>query len=403
MVDKKYCETSHADEVIKDVLNIALKEIMSLIGAECGSLFLSDSLQRELVLNTFYNSGSIHLEGLRKKMGEGISGKVADIKEPILVKDIERDLRFSKNGFKHYKTNSFISLPLTTSRGTLGLINLADKSSGDAFSEKDFECATTLARYACFSVDILLNCTNLRAEKEVLNKQKIFLEKYASVGKLAAGVVHEINNPLDGVIRYTNILLNQIDNNSIAQEYLLEAKKGLNRIANITKSLLEFSRQVSSSASKTSKYIDLGKLIDESLDFLEANINDGIHVHKRYRDSLPKIADLGISHIIVNMIKNAFDAMPHGGILEISAGVNESHLELNFKDTGIGIPAEIKERIFDPFFTTKSIDKGTGLGLAICNEVINKYEGKIEVNSLPGEGSTFKVLIPKKFFENAKL
>jgi signal transduction histidine kinase len=112
--------------------------------------------------------------------------------------------------------------------------------------------------------------------------------------------------------------------------------------------------------------------------------------------------DLGISHIVVNIIKNAFDAMPDGGILEISTEMRDSLLEINFKDTGIGIPAEIKEHVFEPFFTTKSIDKGTGLGLAISKEIINKYEGSIEAQSLPGEGSTFTVSIPKKYLENAQ-
>ncbi len=74
---------------------------------------------------------------------------------------------------------------------------------------------------------------------------------------------------------------------------------------------------------------------------------------------------------------------------------------MNFKDTGLGIPIEIRERIFEPFFTTKSVDKGTGLGLAICREIVNKYEGKIEVQSSLGKGSTFTVIIPKKYLENA--
>ena len=389
------------DEHLRNFLNSALKEIMSVVSAECGSLFLFDCQSKELVLNSFYNSNNLRLQGLRRRIGEGICGKVVDIKEPILVKNIDEDSRFRRNGFNHYKTKSFISIPLFTAGGVLGLINLADKSSGEPFSEKDLEFAVNLSRYGCIIVEHLLHSSKLQQEKETLDKQKLLLEKYASVGKLAAGIVHEINNPLDGIIRYTNILLDQIENNSVRREYLLEAKKGLNRIANITRSLLEFSHQVNSDSLLPKKYTDLHTLIDESLSVLASKINGNIQIYKRYKENLSKVLDFGLSHIVINIIKNAFDAMPDGGILEISTDVKDSRVEISFKDTGTGMPPEVKERIFEPFFTTKSVDKGTGLGLTISNEIINKYEGRIEIKSAPGVGSTFTVIIPKKYLENA--
>ena len=385
--------------LLRSFLSNTLKEIMSVINAECGSLFLFDSQQKELILDSFYNSGTIHLEGLKQKIGEGISCKVVNIKTPILVKDIANDSRFSRNGFTHYRTNSFISIPLNTSRGILGVINLTDKSSGEAFCEKDLEFAVAISKYACLIIENFNICGELRQEKESLHKQKSLLEQYASVGKLAAGVVHEINNPLDGVIRYSNILLDQLKDNSIAREYLLEVKKGLHRIANITKSLLEFSHQINSTKSK--KYVDLHQLIDESLDLLREKRNGNIRLNRKYNDNLLRVLDYGLSHIFVNMIKNAFDAMPDGGELEVTTDLKDNLIEICFTDTGLGIPADIRERIFDPFFTTKSIDKGTGLGLAICNEIISKYEGRIDVQSSPGKGSTFIVLIPRKYLENA--
>ncbi len=385
--------------LLKSFLNGTLKEIMSVINAECGSLFLFDPDQKELVLDSFYNSGTIHLEGLKQKIGEGISGKVVNIKTPILVKDISKDSRFRRNGFTHYRTNSFISIPLNTSSGLLGVMNLTDKSSGDAFCEKDLEFAVAISKYACLIIENFNICGELREEKETLHKQKSLLEQYASVGKLAAGVVHEINNPLDGVIRYTNILLDQLKDNSIAREYLLEVKKGLHRIANITKSLLEFSHQINSTKAK--KYVDLHQLIDESLDLLREKRNGNIRLNKKYIDILLRVLDHGLSHIFVNIIKNAFDAMPDGGELEVTTDLKDNVIEICFTDSGLGIPADIRERIFDPFFTTKSIDKGTGLGLAICNEIISKYEGRIDVQSSPGKGSAFTILIPKKYLENA--
>ncbi len=397
----KTYDSNQISNLLSRFLSSTLREIMALLNAECGSLFLFDGKTRELVLELFYNAQDLHLQGLRKRIGEGILGQVADIKMPVLVKDINRDLRFRRNGFNHYHTNSFISIPLFNALGFLGILNITDKSTGGPFSEKDLELSVTLCKYVCKITDNLLKFEMLKEEKGNPDKQKNELEKYASIGKLAASIVHQINNPLDGVIRYTNIILSQMDNISATREYLLEVKKGLNRIANITKSLLEFSHQVNSNTPAIKKYVDVHKLIDESLDLLDAKINHNIQVNKEYKEFLPRILDLGLQHAVINIIKNALDAMPTGGVLEISTDMNDGMVEISFKDTGFGIDNEIKNRIFEPFFTTKSIEKGTGLGLAICNEIISKYEGRIEVQSSLGQGSIFTVVIPKKYLQNA--
>lgn len=378
-----------ADNFLKIFLNDALRDIMGLLKAECGSLFLFDPKNNDLVLDSFLNSKDLQIKGLRKRLGEGISGKVVELKTPVLVNDINGDIRFTRNGFNHYNTGSFISIPLFGSTGLLGLMNIADKQSREPFSQKDMETAVILARYSCISAEHLL-----RASK---------LEKYASVGKLAAGVVHEINNPLDGIIRYTNMLLNQTEGNSVPGEYLLEVKNGLNRIANITKSLLEFSHQVNSNNQhRLKRYVDMAELIDESLDLFKEKIKNNITVNKKYEEPLPKILDLGLQHVFMNLIKNSLDAIGHeGGTLDISAAIKGAEIEIIFQDSGTGIPNEVMEYIFEPFFTTKTCNKGTGLGLAICSEIINKYEGRIEVKNFYPKGAAFVILIPKRHLENA--
>lgn len=389
--------------VVKDFLIITLKEIMSLLDSECGSLFLFDQDKKELVLDSYFNSREINVKNIKKRAGEGVSGKVMEIKAPVLVRDIDSDPRFRKNGFSHYRTKSFISIPLLNGKALVGLINVADKSTGEAFSEKDLQFAVCLCKYACVALESMYNSTNLSEEKQELEKKKSLLEKYASVGKLAAGVVHEINNPLDGIIRYTNLLLSQIEHNSVAKDYLLEIKNGLSRIGNITKSLLEFSHLINSDSPNFKKNVDINYLIDEVLNVLKDKAAN-IHIVKKYGSNLPRVLDMGVGlfHVLINLIKNAIDAMPGGGTLEITTQVRDSMLYISLKDTGTGIPQEIKDRIFEPFFTTKNINKGTGLGLAICSEIINKYEGVIKVESSPAEGSVFTVLIPKKYLQNVQ-
>lgn len=394
------CENKDISNLAKGFLNDSLRDIMSIVKAQCGSLFLFDSKAKELILDAYYSSRNISLHGVKLKVGEGITGKIVDIKTPVLVKDINMDSRFSGNGLNHYMTNSFISIPLFDSRELLGVIHLADKSTGEPFSDKDLEFAVTLCRYACLIVDNLLHSERLKQEQEAFEKQKQALEKYASMGKLAAGIVHEVNNPLDGVIRYTNILLNQMENNSIAKEYLLEIKRGLHRIANITKSLLEFSHQVNSRWLKAGKYVDVHKIIEESLEVFSEKIKGSVQIERKFSRTLPRIKDIGLSHVFMNIIKNALDAMPEGGKLEIVTLANDSLVEITFKDTGFGIPDDVKGHIFEPFFTTKPLGEGTGLGLAISKEIVNKYEGDIAVQSAQGKGSTFTILIPQKHWES---
>ena len=391
----------YENPAISHCLNDTLREIMSVIEAEGGSLFLFDLQSEELVLDSYYNSCDLRIKGLRRRVGEGVSGKVAQTRVPILVRNIDQDRRFQRNGFKHYRTKSFISIPLYTSGGILGLINLTDKASKKPFSKKDFDFAVTLSKYACKIIDSQLNSSKIKEENESLDKQNMLLEKYASMGKLAAGIVHEINNPLDGVMRYINILLHQIENNSIAREYLLEAKNGLSGIANITKSLLEYSHQVNN-VSQIKKYADLHELIEASLNILKTKINGNIVIDKKYNKELTLIQDQGIQHVFTNMIKNAIDAMAEEqGRLEISTSFKDSIVEITFRDTGTGMSNEVKKHLFEPFFTTKELGKGTGLGLSICKEIVKKYEGNIEVHSEPGKGSYFIILIPKKYFQNA--
>jgi len=383
---------------LKVFLNDTLKELMAILRAECGSLFIFDSDKGELILDSFSNSHQVCVKDIKRKMGEGIAGKVAQIKSPVLVSNIDNDLRFRRNGFTHYNTKSFISIPLFGEQRLIGLINLADKADGTAFSEQDLMFAVTLCKYVSFSCERFLQGSSFSDKIEAFDKQKETLEKYANVGKLAAGVVHQINNPLDGIIRYTNIVLSHASEHSATKEYLLEIKKGLSRIEGITKSLLEFSHIVNSNYSKAVKYVDVSTVIDEVLDMNKSRTAN-IAIVKNYDSENLRILDMGIIHVLMNIIKNAIDAMPQGGTLEIKTEASDSSVNISFKDSGVGIPDDVLEHIFKPFFTTKSIEKGTGLGLAICSEIVNKYTGKIAVNSLEGRGSTFSVLIPKKYFE----
>ncbi len=206
-------------------------------------------------------------------------------------------------------------------------------------------------------------------------------------------IAHEINNPLDAVIRYVNLASHSLngEHGSRSIEFLHEAGKGLRRITKIIKSLLHLSQCFSQNV----QTIDINREIEESCDMLDNYIKLR-HVDIAYclNPQLPVVADFGLRLAFNNLITNACNAMEEGGTLTITSVRKPTIARIIFNDTGSGLPPELLDKIFDPFFTTKKIGEGSGLGLAITYEIIQKYHGAISVSSTCGQGTTFIIDIP---------
>lgn len=224
-------------------------------------------------------------------------------------------------------------------------------------------------------------------------EQRLHRAEYqASIGKLARGIAHELNSPLDGVLRYTHLALEQLVSDSPVREYLVHVKEGLDRMVRAVRAFLEFSRQVTTPVTRVA---DLNKLVDDALLLVHHRAKfQQIRVVKNYAQDLPEVLDGGLQHAIVNLIKNGFDAMPRGGTLTITTRANEGHVDVDVEDTGTGIPEEIVSRMFEPFFSTKPIHQGNGLGLVIAKEVVERSGGTIEFTSQVGSGTTFRIHVP---------
>jgi two-component system NtrC family sensor kinase len=218
-------------------------------------------------------------------------------------------------------------------------------------------------------------------------------EKLASLGTLAAGVAHEINNPLTGVLLYASILNSD---KRLDPALLPDVKRVISetqRCAGIVKDLLEFSRE----SLPEKEVIALDAILDEIVTFFHKQPNfRNIVIRKNYGSDLPQISvdPNQIRQVFMNLIINAGHEMPRGGGLEISTyrSADGRYVCTDIKDNGDGIPEENLARIFDPFFTTKP--EGTGLGLSISYGIIENNGGKIEVKSTVGEGATFIVMLP---------
>jgi two-component system NtrC family sensor kinase len=226
-------------------------------------------------------------------------------------------------------------------------------------------------------------------------------EKLASLGKLAAGIAHEINNPLGGILIYSHLLLEDMDKEDSRYANLAKIVKESTRCKDIVKGLLQFARPREPEAIK----IDINAMLDSALSLLESQaVFQNITIKKQYSPELPLIiADRSqLQQVFVNIILNAADAMNKSGILSLETSLSEDKrfIHIAFTDTGHGIRNEDKSRLFEPFFTTKEVGAGTGLGLAISYGTIRKHGGDIVVQSEVGKGATFTVKLPVR--ENAE-
>lgn len=235
--------------------------------------------------------------------------------------------------------------------------------------------------------------------KELTKMQAHLLqsEKLASLGKLAAGVAHEINNPLGGILIYSHLLLEETNKKSPHYENLKKIVKETSRCKDIVKGLLEFARPKDPEMSLT----DINDIVDKSLSIMERQaLFQNIKIKKLYSSDLPQIvADSSqLQQVFTNIILNAAEAMEGNGTLTLKTSLNGKgrYIHIQFTDTGHGIEEEHRKRLFEPFFSTKEVGKGTGLGLAISYSIIQKHQGSIDVTSHVGKGSTFTVKLPVK-------
>jgi len=231
-------------------------------------------------------------------------------------------------------------------------------------------------------------------ELQQVQDQLVRAGKMAALGELAAGVAHEINNPLTGVLTFSSLMLKKVDETHPWKKDLENIVQQTTRCRNIVKGLLDFARQ----RKPDKKVWDIHVLVDRTLTLIENQARfQNIKINKEFKTDMPMFfldADQ-IQQVFMNILINAADAMAgNGGTLTIKTDLKGEKAEISFTDTGCGMTKEQLSKIFAPFFTTKEIGKGTGLGLAISYGIIQSHSGDIEVESKLGMGSTFRIKLP---------
>lgn len=269
----------------------------------------------------------------------------------------------------------------------------------DAFNEMTVKLKNSRDEYLQLTGTLETKVQERTAEIADVHAQLVRSEKLASLGQLVAGIAHEINNPLSGILMYGTLFLN---NNQLDPELREDAGiivRETERCAEIVKRLLEFSR----TSIPDKKHRSITEIMCNTLALVEhqASLND-IEIVRDYQPDLPEISvdPTQVEQVFINMLVNASQAMPEGGTLTIS--INYDHgqgwIRTSITDTGHGIAEEDLPKIFDPFFTTKGASEegigGTGLGLSVSYGIIQNHGGRINVKSVVGEGTTFTIDLP---------
>jgi signal transduction histidine kinase len=234
-------------------------------------------------------------------------------------------------------------------------------------------------------------------------------QKMEAVGQLAGGVAHDFNNMMQIIINYAHFAVEEVEDSSKVRGFLDQILRAGKRATNLTRQLLAYSRK----SIIRPKTLDLNQLAANLIGMLDVVIGENIALQLNSAAGLhPVRADPGmLEQVIINLCVNARDAMPDGGSLVIET--QDFHADREFcdahgwdnpgdyvmlavRDNGVGMTPELQERIFEPFFTSKEVGQGTGLGLAMAYGIIRQHNGRIEVTSEPGAGSTFRIYLPRE-------
>lgn len=338
--------------------------------------------------------------------------------QAMLIRDPGTDARLTTADTQINKNiRSAICVPVQTQSGTRGVIYADCVTDNEGFDEPDLKLLSVIGLQAAAALDNVRLYEKLNAEKAALaeanagiklaQQRLIQSEKLAGVGELAAGIVHDIRNPIQLILGHAQYLQATIrdaepaalDKNEIT-ESLLEIERGVGHVNDVVTQLLAFARQ-SKPELRTTRLNDVAL---DTMRFLQPETNKN---HVRVLTQLdplmpPVLADPSqLKQVIVNLVINAVQAMPQGGTLTVTTALfrdqDRDLVSLAFADTGCGMTPDQVEKIFDPFFTTKTHgtqSSGMGLGLSVSYGIIENHGGRILVDSEPGRGSCFTILLP---------
>jgi signal transduction histidine kinase len=387
---------------LRQVASTALSGLRSIMRVETAVLALRDSGEN---VNIFMAQPESHLAALPQrqlKLGEGPLGQVIKTGQGLVIGGARDAAPAESSGQPaEARPASTLCVPIHSREQTIGAVQLINKWAGP-FTDPDRAFVETVAGSLAVAIENARMYTEVQAQlarleqthAELVETQTQLVEsaKLASIGQLAAGLAHEINNPIGIILGFAQ-LIGQRTADEKLKRFAGTVEREAIRVRRIVSDLLGFARQ----ATAETKRMDLREVIDGALRLVEYQlIKENIHVVCAYADQPGWVmADQDqLLQVLMNLIQNARQAMPQGGTLTLRTWDSAGMACFAVIDTGVGIPIGDLAHVFDPFFTTKPVGQGTGLGLSVSYGIIKRHGGEIRVTSEPGKGTTFWVALP---------
>jgi signal transduction histidine kinase len=413
ILQKAYLRLAVMCRLINDLVTMTdLGELMDRTAEMVLEIIKAD---RALLMLVDSESGELSVQATRQRKGlksddeisfsKTISRRVFETGESILTFDAMKDDRFqSSDSIILHRIRSTLCVPIKTKDRILGIIHVDTLEKVMGFSQEELELLAAMGHQIGIAVENAKLVTDLKkANVEIKDQQAklIEAEKLTLLGKIAGGVAHEINNPIMSILGFTGMACKRLQDAVPAPEkvnecihYLNVVQEEAHRCIQIVESISQFYRRKQSAMAP----IRIEKVIEAALSIAKLHMNQGhIEIVTHLSPDLPPIlANQGLlQQVLVNILLNARDAMEKGGVLSVATGFeNPPWVTIRISDTGCGIKPEDIQRVFTPLFTTKGEGKGTGLGLSISQDIIKSHNGAIEVESVPGKGTTFIIRLP---------
>ncbi|MBF8295141.1 MAG: hypothetical protein HW389_1686 [Bacteroidetes bacterium] len=372
---KSVNSTLDLDKLLGLILDAAVKST----DADRGTVYLVDSIKQELWSKVF---GGENMIEIRLPIGKGIAGLVAQLGETINIPDAYSDSRFNPEVDKRsgYRTRNILCMPMKNKDGTIiGVFQLLNRKDGP-FIPDDEHFIDAFSAHASVAIE------NARLAQEMVANERL-----SAVGRMASTIIHDIKNPM-GTLRVYAQVMKKKSGNEEASKLADEMIHQVDRFVNMTQEILDFTRGVSST---NIQELDFAETMSAVLDFIEKDLskNNVQLVRNTQFQGQVKMDQDKMVRVFYNIAGNARDAMPQGGSLTVLTERSDGYVKIEFKDSGTGMPEEVRKRIFEPFMTYGK-KHGTGLGMSIVKKVIEDHRGKIEIESEMGKGTTIRILLP---------
>ncbi|NWG03280.1 MAG: GAF domain-containing protein [Syntrophaceae bacterium] len=393
---------------IDEILRLVLEGMTKTIGFDRARLYLVNEKRNVLECKMAVGIDEERIKGISLPLDPKASVVARSIfdKKPFVIPDAKNDPRVNLIIKEKFNLHFLVAIPLLVKEKALGAIAADFIDSNKNITKETLESMMAFAQQASLAIHNAFLYQELKTfsrqmEEKIkkttadLNKteaQLIRSEKLAALGQLAAGIAHEIRNPLTSINILIHSLTSNLPSGDSQKEDLSVIEEEIHRINEIVDQFLRFAKP----APPLLKKAEVFSIVNEILQLLRPQIEkQRIVVQKEFQPLPPIWMDREqMKQVILNLLLNSVQAMPQGGLLSLKGHLQEGDrwIKLSVQDSGAGIPLENMNKLFDPFFSTK--EGGVGLGLSIAHRIIDQHQGKIEVESEPGKGTLFTVWLP---------